>query len=764
MRTRRWAASLLLALLFSLTPAAMAQADSPPPPRDPASGKPTARVLVSSGGMQLIDAAALSAAGLNPADANRLQLWHAGTPVALEQRGSGTSLSLRFYAPAPGNRWNSSATYWLRREDGPGLRMASRSVTPDTAPARATALERGTWRSPAVYDSTTPGPEGEHWFAASLSAGPDLNLNPRLNWSTAALEAQLGPHLPAASGPMTVTLLGSAITSGAHLLDIQLGAAVQRLSWTGRGNFTRTVVFSQSADIVRLEPVESSAPDAMLILGIEWERQARLDFNGAGAAFHGLAGSTRYTLDRLPAGASLYAIDDPARPELLTGLNAGFEDQGTHAYLLVGNADLQRPDLRAFSGLNLPTPATALYIAPASLHAALAPLVTHRRAQGHSVALVDLQTLYDGWSDGQVEPEAIRSFLRYAAATWSTPPLGVTLVGDGTSDPHDWTGRGANNLNLVPPYLAPVDPWLGETACETCYGQLDGASALADEEQDLAVGRLPVKSASELTAVVAKILAYEQASNALDQLAWRSQAILLADNGYQTDGTADPAGDFARYSDAALALLPINVHATRIYYDPWRRTADGTPLNEHWREPDAQLARARLTTALEAGAGLLIYTGHASQFEWAQIGPNQEANLLFIDEPLDLRNGTRLPIVLAMTCMSSAFHTPTVRGTSLDEQWLLNPNGGAVAVWGPTGLGVSNGHDALQRGWLHALRTRPNQVSLGELSLAGYAELRASHSGAEERSALRTFALLGDPFTPARVQGMSQVLMPIIRR
>ena len=52
--------------------------------------------------------------------------------------------------------------------------------------------------------------------------------------------------------------------------------------------------------------------------------------------------------------------------------------------------------------------------------------------------------------------------------------MAVSLVGDGSSDPFDYPTRGAKNVNLIPPYLAMVDPWLGETACETCYAQLNG--------------------------------------------------------------------------------------------------------------------------------------------------------------------------------------------------------------------------------------------------------------------------------------------------
>jgi hypothetical protein len=138
---------------------------------------------------------------------------------------------------------------------------------------------------------------------------------------------------------------------------------------------------------------------------------------------------------------------------------------------------------------------------------------------------VTVEAIYAGWSHGQVDPDAIRDFLRYAAATWPVPPQSVTLVGDGTADPRNYLKR--NNTNWIPPYMARVDPSLGEASCETCYGQLDGASPLDDSLPDLEIGRLPVKSADELAGVIAKIIAYETSP---ELGAWRGRLVYVADN------------------------------------------------------------------------------------------------------------------------------------------------------------------------------------------------------------------------------------------
>jgi hypothetical protein len=341
-----------------------------------------------------------------------------------------------------------------------------------------------------------------------------------------------------------------------------------------------------------------------------------------------------------------------------------------------------------------------------------------------------------------MDPEAIRSFLRWARATWPTPPQSVTLVGDGTYDPRDYLGRGSPTL--IPPYLADVDRWLGETACDNCYAQLDGADPLDDPLPDLAIGRLPVKTADELDRLVAKLIAYETASGGLE---WRSRAVLLADD-------ADSGGDYAALAEAAAPLLPEGMAVQRLYF--------GAP--SAFGEQDAGRARERTLAALNAGAGLLIYSGHGSHWQWATTDATRtDGYLLGLYDPDSLTNGARLPIVLAMTCLSSSFHQAAFSGTTVDERLVLHAGGGAAAVWGSTGLGVAYGHEALQRGFLAALRAAPaGRATLGDLTGAGLRELFTNGGCCQD--ALRTFTLLGDPLTPVRVSGAKRVYVPLAGR
>jgi hypothetical protein len=743
---------------------------SAPGPANPLalSSAPVFTIEVSSGGMQQISAPALAAAGLalDQLDPARLHLWHGGLPVALEARGTADgSLDpediLRFYAPPPGDRWNSTDTYWLAVQEEPGLRMhpdTSAVLTNTFSTQRTTAHTYGTWRDNQVYESTLPGPDGDHWFHADLRSGPGLD--------PASVGLTLTPAAALSSGSATLTVDGAAFTRGPHTLRVELAHQAQRVTWEGTGNFSHVMTYT--ADLAGLDAVDvtvsllsGAAPSGIKFDGLGWELPIDLDARQAGLSF-GSTAPVSYTLRGIAPGSTLYDIRDPAAPRpLLPGAATDaprltFSDMaGNGRYLLAVPHTLHHPSITAHTPLSITAAldADVLMIAPALLHEALTPLVEHRRAQGYTVEVVNSAALYDAWSYGQIDPVVVRDFLRYAASTGKRAPHAALLVGDGTSDPLNYTGRDATNF--IPPYLAMVDPWLGETACDTCLAQLDGDDPLEDTLPDLALGRLPVKSVAELETVIEKILTYERAGGG----GWSSQMTFLADNYIQPDtGLPDQAGDFAALSDAIAALQPPGIQITRMYYDP-----SSTGSASAWREPDAAQARLRAMEAFNAGAGILTYTGHSHHWQWATTDRAlEQPSLMSLYDADQLTNGERLPIVLSMTCLTSSFYYPAYSGTTIDERILLHRGGGGVAVWGPTGLGVLYGHDKLQQGFYrelwHAQTPAPLQGTLGTLVQAGY--LRLFTEGTCCQSSLHTFVLLGDPLTQPQVE--LRLMLPLV--
>lgn len=730
---------------------------------DPIAGGPAWKITVSAPGIQELAGADLAAAGLNLAQADpaTLRLSYQGRDVPLEiLRDGDAPAALRFYAE-PGDRWNAAAVFWLTAGRGAGTPMAAREASATDAPLRATVIEQGIWRSNRILESRLPGPDGDHFFSANLRVIPPPN-------PPDSVVATIAPVLPP-NGPLTLTLQGATLRRGNFTLCVRAGTPPADPSyrpcdtagqpeglarWNGQGTWSEQVSLPAFATQVTVWLLPATGADQVHLDGVAWEAPVSLNLRGNGARFVGSAGRFRYQLEGLPSGATVYDVSDPRAPVRLNFAGATFEDNAPtpRTYLVTGPGTLHRPSVAAHAPVELPRNAQAVYIAPRAFLQALEPLIAHRRAQGWTVAAVAVEDLYDAWSGGQVHPEAIRSFLRYAAATWETAPIAVVLVGDGTSDPRNYLGR--NNRTWIPPYLAMVDPWLGETACETCFVRLQGDDPLQDRTPDMWLGRLPSRSVEETAALVAKILSYER-SGLLG--GWRARVAYIADN-------PDIGGDFVLAAEESIALHPRQARITRMYYDPEAQAGDP------WRERDPLAALSRTMLAFNNGAAFLNFLGHGLQFQWAYTGPPLQPNapqdrqyLLGLFEVDDLTNGGRLPVVLALSCLTGAFQTPAFTGTSIDERMVVRSGGGAIASWSSTGLGILYGHDALQRGFYRALWASPQPPALGALTLAGHLELFTASPCCQETGS--AFTLLGDPLTVPQVNlGGESLYLPITRR
>ncbi len=799
------------------------------PPTNNLAGRRAVKVFVAQAGIQHITADELAAAGLPNPSASKLRLYYRGTEGALQVIDNNRDgvlsggESLRFYAPTPGDVWNQEDVYWLIEAANDGLRMATRNVAPKQAEARTVALETGVWRLNKLYESTIPGADGDNWFHLRG------NLTPSTTSANApSFQANLGVRLPLAENAPLPSVFTLAVTAAEtndttqtqvpHRLQLGGGSVAYtdgNADWIvdfGQGkvqNFSRRIETGGRTAALAVKLLPNANGSAVFFDEIRWEQPVRLALGGKGAAFRGVAGTWRYQVGGAPENAWLYDVTDPLRPQVLTSPSAAetsdplylpllsapmqvdaaaesqteliFEDgPDVHDYLVAGAGTLHRPRLEVHNPVTFSGGAHAVYIAPRLFHDALQPLVAHRTAQGYQVKVVDVQAIYDAWSYGFVDPTAIRNFLRYAVSAWSPSPVSAVLVGDGTYDPLNYLGF--DNPNHIPPYLADVDPWIGVTACENCYAQLDGDDPLTGDGQrvppaagpafliDIWIGRLPVADTGELENVVDKIVRYETDRNVV--ASWRNRSIQISDDYIiqLEDGriVTDDAGNFWQFIEGIIELQPARIDTARVYYntrvDPAVLSPDLRDWYERvlpWLEANQSAAQAKTLNTLAGGAGLATFTGHSNHWQWARMGDTAgyDYRLFGLTDVDLLANRDRLFIGLSMTCYTAQFTIPAAYHGTLDERLVLHPGGGAVAMWGPSGLSVATGHDALQVGFYRALwKAPPLRGTLGALTQAGYNHVVLDKSCCQDVA--RTFLLLGDPLTPARVRPLDILHLP----
>jgi len=299
--------------------------------------------------------------------------------------------------------------------------------------------------------------------------------------------------------------------------------------------------------------------------------------------------------------------------------------------------------------------------------------------------------VFDEFSYGARDPQAIQDFLVCAKKYWSRPPRYLLLVGDASFDPRNYLGYGW--ADLVPTKL--VDTTYMETASDDWFADFDG-----DGIADLGVGRLPVQIASEATTAIGKIVAYDSGAKF-------GRVLLLAD-------ANDEENDFEGLSAQVKAAVPSRVWVSEVF---------------RGQVGDAA-AKSELASHLNIGQTLINYLGHGTVDAWA-------GEWMTGGEARALRNYW-YPFVVSMTCLNGFFHD--AQQESLGEALLEGP-GGAVAVWASSGLTESASQVSIDEALVRALFS--GTTTLGDAT-------RAAKAATSDMDVRRTWILLGDPSTKLR--------------
>lgn len=323
-------------------------------------------------------------------------------------------------------------------------------------------------------------------------------------------------------------------------------------------------------------------------------------------------------------------------------------------------------------------------------------LADHRRGQGLETMVVDIEDIFDEFAFGSRDPNAIRAFLAQAVEHWMKPPSYVLLAGRGHYDYRDYLGYGGN---LLPPALAATSR--GLVPSDNRIADIDG-----DGLPDLAIGRLPVLSAAELSAAIDKIVAYESAETG----PWSGKLVLSADN-------PDDAGDFIASSDRIAAAAPAGREIEKVYLSQ-PHTADEV--------------HSRLVAALEEGVGIVNWVGHAGFDSFAH-----ERVLTSADLP-ELAATEHPAVVLGLTCLINNFGLPFF--TAFGEELALVPGGGAIGVWAAGGLSNNAVAERLGEHFMAALEGDGQR--LGDIIQRAFDEF---HGEGSSPQSVGEYVFFGDP-------------------
>jgi hypothetical protein len=703
---------------------------------------PSCKISVTQDGMVQATYEAINAAcpQIASQDPRNYHLYNQDSEIAIQVLGEsdgifGSGDSIIFYGQKNNTRYSDTKIYWLTVGVTNGLRMTISDGTPGEGSTPSTFNAMVHSETEGVYSSADfISPDHNHWYWELINSAAPRTYNISLT----------KVNITASQAHVRVFLKGYA-ASPQQLVRISInGHLISEASWPARGQYTFNADFPQtylleapSTNAIQVEcPLTGGITVNQVLLDwIEIEYTKNYSADSAQIRFSGdTAGTWKYRLTGLSSNNFLtWDITDPLHPASIT--NTTFEPSGSTFDLVFQQTISSKRLYLTTPPSNLLTPASIAMAKDPVLHSpsnaadyiiithplfkdAIQPLADFYIGRGLRVKVIDVMDIYDEFSNGALDPEAIHAFLSYAYASWTRPaPSFVLLVGDGNYDFKNFYNR--NDPIFIPPYLAEVDPWMGETDADNRFVTLSGD---VDHLPDMALGRLPVKTDVQVNAAVAKITDHYQHLSG----EWVNNALFVA-------GTNDPAaGNFPALSDTVInTYIPTSVSVDKIYYG-FNSITSGV------------IARQEISTAIKTGRGLVHFIGHSNQYAWfGDISVPDSQGTIMLDKATvaGLSNTNMYPVVISMTCYTGYFVNPGL--ISLDESLIRAEGKGAVATWSPTGQGVASGHDLLDSGFFRAIYQN-NVLTIGLAANAAKYYLYANSNGLH-RELIDTYILFGDP-------------------
>jgi hypothetical protein len=377
-------------------------------------------------------------------------------------------------------------------------------------------------------------------------------------------------------------------------------------------------------------------------------------------------------------------------------------------------------------------------VTPREFMPAAEELAAHRAADGLQPLVIDIAEVYNEFSGGQLDPRGLRDFLRflYDRSPGPEPTLRYALLfGDGNYDYRGIRPMGLEN-NFIPTFQSDNSAsYIQSYTSDDYFGLLDPDEGLwlwhgsNSDRLDIGIGRLPVRDAQEAAEMVAKIKRYEDPATFG---AWRSRYTLLADDHQPQSWDRD-----LHVQNSEVVADTVSAHAPalnieKIYMGSY--ALQQTALGARYPEATADAIRA-----LEEGTLVWNYSGHGGPLALA------DERLITREQIRALGNMERLTVAVTATCSFGRYDLRDDR--SGGEEFVLNPNGGAVAifttsrvVYASTDPGLSNlGLNTTLNRYLFARDSGGQPLRLGDI----YQRTKAHDIGAQLNN--RKFNLLGDP-------------------
>jgi len=417
---------------------------------------------------------------------------------------------------------------------------------------------------------------------------------------------------------LTFQIPSGVLTAGANQIDLITPAA---------SDGAEEIAFLHSMTLSYSQTLDSSEPLTINNLG----GQAALYEVG------NLPSASAWVVDaRFPDRAALIPYETQAQLDGTFKLRFAASAGGTGQFLVVPAGQEHLPISVMKREVKPLKAAPYLAVGPNPFSAAVQPLLTQRSKEGLRPAFVDQEQIFDYYNYGRYGPIGIQNAVR------SVRPQFLLLVGRTTYDYRNYSG--ANVDPLCPAFLVSTTFWAQATS-DSLFGDLGRGYP------EVAVGRLPVNDASELSSAVRHVLS-------------NTGAPISGVRVHAATDRADPAvADFPAQAAALAQAFPDLT---------WQPNYLGVTYQTDSEVTTAMTAAASSGTG---GADWIVYIGHGNALHLGS------ANNVILDTD-SVQNWTGHSVFVQCTCTGNWMAKDESGYKSLAIQALTQPQGGIAASIG----------------------------------------------------------------------------------
>jgi len=433
---------------------------------------------------------------------------------------------------------------------------------------------------------------------------------------------------------------------------------------------------------------------------------------------------TKYYLENTGNSTLIWNITDPYNSK-----NINYTSQNSTATLKIESDTIS--EFAAFNKNNVLIPIKAGIVENQDIHGSDIPELVivshskflsqanilaeyHRNTDNMQVLVLSNEQVYNEFSSGTPDVSAIRNLCKmfYDRST-NFEFKYLLLVGDGSYDYSTPLNEGNPNYVLTYETENSLNP-TSSFVSDDYFGLLDENEGEYTGLLDIGIGRLPVKTQSEASAIIEKIKAYNNHNNFGS---WINRIVFVGD---------DEDGNLHMKQANQLATM-VNTsnpeyNCTKIFLDAYEQSTSSS--GETYPQ-----AKNAINDAINSGALIFNYTGHGSELGLAH------EKVITLNGIQEWKN-KHLPLFMTATCEFSRYDDPNL--TSAGEWVLLNPNGGGIALFTTTRLVFADANFKLNTSFYkYAFKDSSYRPRLGDLIRLS----KTDNSGVNKRN----FSLLGDP-------------------